>query len=70
MCYLIDELDNFKKTEWNNLSSNIKYNKDRILTDSFFRMEIQPVHPKGDQSWVLTGRTDVEAETLILWHLM
>ena len=29
--------------------------------------EIQPVHPKGDQSWVLTGRTDVEAKTLILW---
>ena len=29
--------------------------------------EIQPVHPKGDQSWVFLGRTDVEAETLILW---
>ena len=29
--------------------------------------EIQPVHPKGDQSWVFYGRTDVEAETLILW---
>ena len=29
--------------------------------------EIQPVHPKGDQSWVLIGRTDVKAETLILW---
>ena len=28
--------------------------------------EIQPVHPKGDQSWVFTGRTDVETETLIL----
>ena len=28
--------------------------------------EIQPVHPKG-QSWVFTGRTDVEAETPILW---
>ena len=32
--------------------------------------EIQPVHPKGDQSWVFIGRTDVEAETQILWHLM
>ena len=32
--------------------------------------EIQPVHPKGDQSWVFIGRTDVEAETPILWHLM
>ena len=29
--------------------------------------EIQPVHPKEDQSWVFTGRTDVEAETPILW---
>ena len=29
--------------------------------------EIQPVHPKGDQSWVFTGRTDAEAETPILW---
>ena len=29
--------------------------------------EIQPVHPKVDQSWEITGRTDVEAETLILW---
>ena len=29
--------------------------------------EIQPVHPKGEQSWVFIGRTDVEAETPILW---
>ena len=29
--------------------------------------EIQPAHPKGDQSWVFIGRTDVEAETPILW---
>ena len=29
--------------------------------------EIQPVHPKGDQSWVFVGRTDAEAETPILW---
>ena len=29
--------------------------------------EIQPVHPKRDQSWVFMGRTDVEAETPILW---
>ena len=28
---------------------------------------IQPIHPKGDQSWVLIGRTDAEAETPILW---
>ena len=29
--------------------------------------EIQPVHPKVNQSWIFTGRTDAEAETLILW---
>ena len=29
--------------------------------------DIQPIHPKGDQSWVFIGRTDVEAETPILW---
>ena len=29
--------------------------------------EIQPVHPKGDQSWVFIGGTDAEAETPILW---
>ena len=29
--------------------------------------EIQPVHPKGDQSWVFIGRTDAKAETPILW---
>ena len=31
--------------------------------------EIQPVHPKGVQSWVFIGRTDVETETPILWPL-
>ena len=32
--------------------------------------EIQPVYPKGNQSWIFIGRTDVEAETPILCHLM
>ena len=29
--------------------------------------EIQPVHPKGDQSWIFIGKTDTEAEITILW---
>ena len=29
--------------------------------------EMQPIHPKGNQSWTFTGRTDAEAEVLILW---
>ena len=32
--------------------------------------EIQPVYPKGDQSWVFIGRTDVETEIPILGHMM
>ena len=32
--------------------------------------EVQPVHPKGDQSWVFIGRTDAEAETPVFGHLM
>ena len=32
--------------------------------------EIQPVHPKGDQSWVFIGKTDAEAETAYFGHLM
>ena len=31
------------------------------------RQEIKPVNPKGNQSWIFTGRTDAEAETPILW---
>ena len=33
----------------------------------FLRVEIQPVHPNGTQSWIFIGRTDAEAETPILW---
>ena len=32
--------------------------------------EVQPVHSKGDQSWVFIGRTDAEAETTVYGHLM
>ena len=39
-----------------------------ILTHAYgIFKEIQPVHLKGDQSWVFIGRTDAEAETPILW---
>ena len=37
------------------------------MRESLGLREIQPVHPTGDQSWIFTVRTDVEAETLILW---
>ena len=40
---------------------------EKILESPLDCQEIQPVHPKGDQSWVFTGGTDVEAGILILW---
>ena len=40
---------------------------EKILESPLDSKEIQPVHPQGDQSWVFIGRTDVEAETPILW---
>ena len=47
---------NLTKSKWSSLFSFHLCNQ-----------EIQPVYPKGDQCWVFTGRTDVEAETPILW---
>ena len=44
---------------------------DKTLESPLDCKEIQPVHPKGDQSWVFIGRTNVETETPILFgHLM
>ena len=40
---------------------------EKILESPLDFKEIQPVHPKEDQSWVFTGRTDAEAETPVLW---
>ena len=39
---------------------------EKILESPWDCKEIQPVHPKGEKSWVFIGRTDVEAETPIL----
>ena len=40
---------------------------EKTLESPLDSKEIQPVHPKGDQSWIFIGRTDAEAETTILW---
>ena len=40
---------------------------EKTLESPLYCKEIQPVYPKGDQSWAFVGRTDVEAETPILW---
>ena len=42
------------------------YKSNQTVFVSIYK-EIQPVHPKGDQSWVFIGRTDAEAETPVLW---
>ena len=43
---------------------------EKTLKSPLDHKEIQPVHPKADQSWVFIGRTDVKAETPTLGHLM
>ena len=40
---------------------------EKILESPLDFKEIQPVHPKGDQSWIFIGRTDAEAEISKLW---
>ena len=40
---------------------------EKTLESPLYCKEIQPVHPKGAQSWIFIGRTDAEAETPILW---
>ena len=40
---------------------------EKTLESPLDSKEIHPVHPKGDQSCVFTGRTDVEAETPVVW---
>ena len=40
---------------------------EKTLESPLDSKEIQPVHPKGNQSWIFIGKTDAEAETPILW---
>ena len=40
---------------------------EKMLESSLDCKEIQPVHPKGNQSWIFIGRTDAEAEAPVLW---
>ena len=42
---------------------------EKILESPLDCKDVQPVHPKGDQSWVFIRSTDIEAETTILWPL-
>ena len=40
---------------------------EKTLESPLDSKEIQPVHPRGDQFWMFIEKTDVEAETLVLW---
>ena len=45
----------------------LNYGLEKTLESTLDSKEIQPVNPKGNQSWVFVGRTDAKAETPILW---
>ena len=58
----------FKQSYWNII--HIPYNSpilEKTLNNPLNCREIQPVHPKINQSWIFVARTDAEAETPILW---
>ena len=56
-----------KKAECQRIDAFELWLLEKTLESPLDCKEIQPVHSKGDQSWVFIGRTDVEAETPILW---
>ena len=56
-----------KKAECQRIDAFKLWGCRRFLKSPLDFKEIQPVHPKGDQSWVFIGRTDFEAEAPILW---
>ena len=60
------ELDHKESWAWKNLCFWTVV-LEKTLESPLDCKEIQPIHPKGDQSWVFIGRTDAEAETPILW---
>ena len=56
-----------KKAEHRRIDAFELWCLEKTLENPLDCKKIQTVHPKGDQSWVFIGRTDVEAETPILW---
>ena len=47
----------------------LNYGLEKTLESLLDSKEIQPVHPKENQSWIFIGRTDAEADTPLLWPL-
>ena len=65
--YRYDHVWIIKKAECQRIDAFELWCWRRLLRVPWSCKEIQPVHPKGDQSWVFFGRTDVEGETPIFW---
>ena len=63
----MDESWTVMKVECRRIDSFELVMLEKTLESPLDYKEIQQVHPKGDQSWVFIERTDVEAETPILW---
>ena len=61
------ELDYKESWVLKNWYFNIELVLEKTLESPLDCKEVQPVHPKGNQSWIVIGRTDAEAETPILW---
>ena len=61
------EIWTIKKSEHRRIDAFELWCWRRLLESPLDNKEIQPVHPKGDQSWVFIGRTDAEAEAPLLW---
>ena len=62
-CWELDYEDSWALKNWWFLTVVL----DKTLESPLDCKEVQPVHPKGDQSWVFIGRTDAEAESPVLW---
>ena len=56
-----------KKSEHWRIDAFLTVVLEKTLESPLAYKEIQPVHPKGNQSWIFIGRTDAEAETPIIW---
>ena len=61
------ELDCKESWALKNCCFNIELVLEKTLESALDCKEIQPVHPKGNQSWIVIGRSDAEVETPILW---
>ena len=61
------EIWTVKKAEYQRIDAFELWFLEKILESPLDSKEIQPVHPKGSQSWIFIGRTDAKVETPILW---